>query len=75
MPTIRNLARLAIFPLLCIGPALSAAPAHKIMLLTGQSNKYHDWTKCAPLVKGYLEQTGLFTVDMVVTPPAGADTT
>ena len=73
MPAIRNLLRLTAVALLCTAPALSAAPLHKIMLLTGQSNKYHDWTKCAPLVKGYLEQTGLFTVDMVVTPPAGAD--
>ncbi|MDO8631449.1 MAG: ThuA domain-containing protein [Phycisphaerales bacterium] len=43
------------------------------MLLTGQSNKYHDWTKCAPLVKAHLEQTGLFAVDVVTTPAQGAD--
>ncbi len=54
-------------------PAYSAAPLHKIMLLTGQSNQYHDWTRSSPLVKTYLEQTGLFKVDVVTTPPAGAD--
>lgn len=43
------------------------------MVLTGQSNKYHDWTRSSPLVKTYLEQTGLFTVEAVTTPPAGAD--
>jgi type 1 glutamine amidotransferase len=43
------------------------------MLLTGQSSKYHDWTKCSPLVKAHLEQTGLFAVDVVTTPPRGAD--
>jgi hypothetical protein len=53
--------------------AFAAAPMHKIMLLTGQSNRYHDWTKSSPLVKTYLEQTGLFTVDTVTTPPRGAD--
>lgn len=46
---------------------------HKIMLLTGQSNKYHDWTKSAPVVKAYLEQTGLFTVETVTSPAFGAD--
>jgi len=59
--------------LLCSAPALFAAPMHKIMLLTGQSSKYHDWTKSAPIIKSYLEQTGLFTVDTVTTPPVGAD--
>ena len=55
--------------------ALSAAtpPAHKLLLITGQSNQYHDWTKSAPLVKTYLEQTGLFSVDVATTPERGAD--
>ena len=26
-------------------PASAAAPMHKIMLLTGQSNPYHAWTR------------------------------
>lgn len=52
---------------------LAMAQPHKIMLLTGQSTRYHDWTKTAPLVKDYLEQTKLFTVDVVTTPPVGAD--
>ena len=52
---------------------LAAAPMHKVMLLTGQSSKYHDWTKCAPLVKAHLDQTGLFAVDVVTTPAQGAD--
>jgi uncharacterized protein len=54
-------------------PSLMATPTTKVMLLTGQSSKYHDWTRSAPLVRGYLEQTGLFTVDTVTSPPAGAD--
>lgn len=56
-------------------PALFAAPPLKIMLLTGHSNPYHDWSKSAPLIKTYLEQTGLFTVDTVTTPAAAADLT
>ena len=45
----------------------------KVMLLTGQSNKYHDWTKSSPLVKQYLDQTGRFTVEVVTTPARGQD--
>lgn len=54
---------------------LSAAPqpAHKLLLITGQSNPYHDWSKSAPLVKTYLEQTGLFSVDVATTPERGSD--
>lgn len=59
--------------LLWTTPVLFGAAPVKIMLLTGQSSKYHDWTRCSPIVRNYLEQTGLFTVDTVTTPPAGAD--
>lgn len=59
--------------LLFTGHALVAVPTVKFMLLTAHSNQYHDWTRSLPLVKSYLEQTGLFTVDKVVTPPTGAD--
>jgi hypothetical protein len=65
--------RLFLLFVLSVVPALRAAPAIKVMLLTGQSSKYHDWTRSSPLVKTYLEQTGLFAVDVVTTPPAGAD--
>jgi type 1 glutamine amidotransferase len=52
--------------------SVSAAP-HRILLVTGQSNRYHDWTKSSPLVKQYLEQTGLFAVEVATTPAQGAD--
>lgn len=52
--------------------AASAAPL-KIMLLTGQSNKYHDWTKCAPAVKQALDQSGRFAVEVVTSPAQGQD--
>lgn len=57
----------------CTAALMAAAPAHKIMLLTGQSSKYHDWTKSSPLVKQQLEATGLFSVDVVKTPARGQD--
>lgn len=52
--------------------AVSAKPL-KVMLLTGQSNQYHDWTKSTPAVKQALDQTGLFAVDVVTSPAQGAD--
>ncbi len=60
---------------LAAGPLAHAAsqPMQKLLLITGQSNKYHDWTKSAPLVKQYLEDTKLFTVDVATTPPMGSD--
>lgn len=64
---------LALFAVSLFTATFAMAQPHKLMLLTGQSNRYHDWTKSAPLVKSYLEQTGLFTVDQVVSPPTGAD--
>lgn len=57
----------------CAFATAASQPMHKIMLLTGQSNKYHDWSKSSPLVKSYLEQTGVFSVDVVTTPPHGSD--
>lgn len=68
-----SLRALASATILCAATTLVAAPMHKIMLLTGQSSKYHDWLKSYPLVKTYLEQTGLFAVDVVLTPTQGAD--
>ncbi|HVT72497.1 MAG TPA: ThuA domain-containing protein [Lacunisphaera sp.] len=66
-----------LLPMLCLSLGLTiagrAAPAHKLLLVTGQSNKYHDWSKSSPLVKKYLEETGLFTVEVATTPPHGAD--
>ena len=60
---------------LTLGVTAGAAskPMHKLLLVTGQSNKYHDWTKSSPLVKKYLEETGLFTVDVATTPTQGSD--
>ena len=71
-PSRRFLASLVLALLFAAG-SLAAAPTIKVMLLTGQSNKYHDWTKSAPLVKTYLAQTGLFAVDVVTSPATGAD--
>jgi hypothetical protein len=61
------------FTLLTTTLLAAPMPKPKVMLLTGQSSKYHDWLKSYPLVKTYLEETGLFAVDVVLTPTQGAD--
>ena len=50
---------------------LAAAP-HKALIVDGQSN-HKIWPQTTQMIKGYLEETGLFTVDVATTPPAGGD--
>lgn len=51
---------------------LNAAAAQiKVLIVDGQNN--HDWEGTTPVFKKYLEETGLFTVDVATTPPKGGD--
>lgn len=43
----------------------------KALLIDGQNN--HDWKTTTPYLKRYLEETGIFTVDVATTPPKGGD--
>ena len=56
-------------------PALTgAAPRIPIMLLDGESGgPWHKWQLTTPVLKKQLDETGLFQVDVVTAPPAGAD--
>ena len=45
----------------------------KALLLNGQS--HHGWLASSPLVKKILEQTGLFSVDVMTRGPKGSDMT
>ncbi len=60
--------------LLAASAVFGAAPRIKVMLLTGQSNQYHDWTKSSPIVKAHLEQAGLFEVTVVTAPAKNVET-
>ncbi|MBI1354615.1 MAG: ThuA domain-containing protein [Acidobacteria bacterium] len=54
---------------------LAAAPgwaAMRALIIDGQNN-HKAWPQTTPMLQKYLEQTGLFTVDVATTPPAGAD--
>jgi len=56
---------------LCVSvfsPLLSAA-SQKVMILDGQNN--HNWKAVTPVVKIILEDTGIFKVDVVTSPPRG----
>lgn len=43
----------------------------KALVIDGQNN--HDWRSTTPALKKILESTGLFQVDVITTPPKGAD--
>jgi len=50
--------------------ALAAAPM-RALIIDGQNN--HDWQHTTPVLKKILEETGLFQVDVLTTPPKGGD--
>jgi len=54
-------------------PASEDGPPLKAMLLTGQSAGWHPWRVSSPILKQYLEETGLFAVDVALTPAKGGD--
>jgi uncharacterized protein len=58
-----------------LGPATAQTAESKIrvMLLTGQCNRYHNWALSSAILERILEQPGVFTVTSVVTPPKGGD--
>jgi len=50
--------------------ALGADPI-RTLIIDGQNN--HDWKKTTPVLKQILEDTGMFKVDVLTTPPKGGD--
>ena len=66
MKTRLLLAALTLAPLLCAAPI-------KVMLLTGQSNQWHNWTVSSPILKRHLDAAGLFETTVVTSPEKGAD--
>jgi type 1 glutamine amidotransferase len=62
--------RLLAFFALALVPA-TAAPALRALIVDGQNN--HDWKATTPELKKILEETGLFQVDVLTSPPKGGD--
>jgi type 1 glutamine amidotransferase len=55
-------------------PAVWAASPIHVMLLDGESGgPYHKWALVTPVLKKELEDTGLFSVDVVTAPPSAGD--
>ncbi len=43
----------------------------RALIIDGQNN--HQWQTTTPVLRKILEDTGLFQVDLITTPPAGGD--
>lgn len=54
-----------------MGVAALGAGKKRALLIDGQNN--HDWRATTPYLKRYLEETGLFQVDVATTPDKGGD--
>ncbi len=56
--------------LLLLGASQAEPARRKVLIVDGQSN-HADWPLQTKMVKEYLEQTGLFAVEVATSPPAG----
>jgi len=45
----------------------------KVLLITGQSNQYHNWPVSSALIRRQLEGSGRFLVTVATTPPKGRE--
>src|SRR5438132_8525141 len=59
-----------LFAVLAMAQTAVGAPM-RTLIIDGQNN--HDWKKTTPLLKKILEDTGLFQVEVLTTPPKGGD--
>ena len=58
---------------LAAGSVVPAQSRIKVLLVTGQSNRYHNWEVSSPIVKRQLEDSGRFAVTVATTPPKGTE--
>src|SRR5262245_42758966 len=66
---------LAVSIVIILGPGpgqTAAAEKLKALIVDGQNN-HKNWPDTTKMMKKYLEQTGLFTVDVATTAPKGTD--
>jgi uncharacterized protein len=65
-----------IIVLTCLLPFFSGCKketGYKTLIITGQNN--HDWQTSSPLLKTILDETGLFSCEIMTTPEKGGDMT
>ena len=73
--SLKGVAALLLAPLGLAAGSAEPAPAQsriKVLLVTGQSNRYHNWEVSSPIVARQLEDSGRFTVTVATTPAKGA---
>ncbi len=63
---------IALVLLIAVCVTAQAAPPLKALIVTGQ-DRSHKWAETTPVLKQLLEETGLFTVDMAISPGYGED--
>jgi len=64
---------LCLSAVLCSTAGIAAAPM-RVMILDGESaGPYHAWRLTTPVLRRQLEETGLFEVEVLTAPAAGAD--
>lgn len=68
----RSLGLLTFALLVLLGSVAQAAPQWKALIVDGQNN-HGVWPKTTKMMKHYLEESGLFTVDVATTAPKGTD--
>lgn len=75
MPRVR-LALLALLALVSLPLAVRAfVPAQapiRVLLVTGQSNQYHNWPVTSAIIRRQLEESGRFVVTVATTPAKGS---
>ena len=65
-----------IIALACLIPLLNGCKkeaGYKTLIITGQNN--HDWQASSPLLKTILDETGMFSSEIMTTPEKGGDMT
>ena len=58
---------IALLGLLLLISSINAQQKIKVLIIDGQNN-HDNWPETTPMMKGYLEQTGLFSVDVATSP-------
>ncbi len=69
---LRSLWFASLFALLCSATTFAAEPALQALIIDGQNN-HMNWPQTTQMMKSYLEESGLFQVDVVTTAPKGTD--
>lgn len=70
----KSLVLVVLFALLVVSNAsdvIAEQPALQVLIIDGQNN--HQWKVTTPILKEFLEESGLFSVEVATTPPAKHD--